>query len=380
MSGLGLTKACTMGPIAQAIEAAGGSVSRVFRRAEVPLSLMDDPERLMLLRDQLRLVEGAVREIGDPALLARLAIRAGIDGLGAISRHVRSTETLGDAIARVGTVTPAVLQTATWTGLRFRGDRAVYGYAVTERIEAGRQTNEILALGYLLSIMRHFLGQDWRPERAIVTGAVLPDRSEIESVFGCDITLGPNAGLVFRAELLDTGNPAPCDLLAGEEPAAPLAENLTDIVGHLVRLSLCEGRPSIDWVSRRLGLSRRTLQRRLEGEGTSFAMIQRGILMSEAKRLLAACDRPIGRIALELGYADAAHFSRAFLDWTGVTPRYWRQTSLRAHKDGFGISGIRAQQAIDAGTSDPEMPPGFRKGDASGARTFARSIEGGRPF
>ncbi len=43
-----------------------------------------------------------------------------------------------------------------------------------------------------------------------------------------------------------------------------------------------------------------------------------------AKSLLAAERLPIGRIGLELGYADAAHFSRAFLAWTGVTPRQWR--------------------------------------------------------
>ncbi|TFZ60285.1 AraC family transcriptional regulator [Methylorubrum sp. Q1] len=326
MDRAGLTRACTMGPIVGAVETAGGSIARVFRRAEMPLALMDAPDRLILLRDQLRLVEEAVRESGDPALPARLSIATGIGGLGAIGRHVRACATLGAALARVEAITPELLQTATWTGLRQEGGDAVYGYAVAERIEVGRQANEMLALGYLLGTVRHFLGPRWRPRRAILTGATLPDRAEIERVFGCDLDLGPRAGLHFGAALLATPNPAPGPLL--DTPPQPLPDGLPACVAGLVDLALCEGRPSIDWVARRLGLSRRGLQRRLEAEGTGFAHILQHVLRVRAEALLAQPTSPIGRIALDLGYADAAHFTRAFLGWTGLTPRAWRRLHL----------------------------------------------------
>jgi AraC-like DNA-binding protein len=284
MAGYGLTRACTMGPIAEAVTAAGGSLARVFARAEMPLTLLEEPDRLILLRDQLRLVEAAIREIGDPALPARLSMQTGISGLGPIGVQVREASTLGAALARVEVVTPVVLQTATWTGLRRQGVHAFYGYAVAERIDSGRQANEVLALGYLLGTVRHFPARD-----------------------------------------CDTANPSRLDpTLTGTTEGRPIEDDLLTCVAQLIALSLNESRPSIDWVARRLGLSRRTLQRRLEQAGTRYADIQRQVLGDRAKQLLARATLPIGRVGMELGYADAAHFTRAFLDWTGVTPSQWR--------------------------------------------------------
>lgn len=325
MAGHGLTRARTMGPIAEAVTLCGGSLARVFGRADLPLTLLDQPDRLILLRDQLRLVEAAIREVGDPALPARLSTGAGIVGLGPIGVQVRTAETLGAALARVEAVTPILLQTATWTGVRRQGASAFYGYAVAERIDSGRQANEILALGYLLGTVRHFLGSAWRPERAVVTGAAMPARTVIESVFGCDIAFGPQAGLVLPARSLATPNPRRYDPAADTTADDPIDDDLAACVAHLIDLSLDEVRPSIDRVAHRLGLSRRTLQRRLEAAGTRYADIQRRVLLRKAKGLLASNALPIGRIALELGYADAAHFTRAFLDWTGVTPSRWRR-------------------------------------------------------
>lgn len=326
MKPVGLTKACAMGPIVDAVEQAGGSVKRVFGRAEMPIGLTDEPERLILLRDQLRLVECAARELGDAALPARLSTASGLSGLGAIGRHVCSSPNLEEAIRTAEKVTPHLLQTATWTGLRIRGGSAVYGYMVEERIDSGRQINEVLALGYLLGVVRHFLGADWRPDRAFVTGAVLPAKAEIEAVFGCELALGPQAGVSFSSDLLNTPNPAPVSLLEGE-PARhlPVSDDLPSCIEQLVLLGLGRGRPMVDWVSQRLGMSRRTLQRRLEERQTTFVEIQRSVLVGEAKRLLAERQRSIGQIAHDLGYADPAHFSRAFVEWTGVTPRAFRR-------------------------------------------------------
>ena len=322
----GLTKARTVGPIAEAVAGAGGSLTRVFGRAEIPLTLLDTPDRLILLRDQVRLIEAAIREIGDPALPARLSTQVGIAGLGPIGVQVRAAGTLGEALARVEAVTPVLLQTATWTGLHRRGAEAFYGYGVVERIETGRQANEVLALGYLLGTVRHFLGPAWRPDHAVVTGATLARRAEIESLLGAEIALGSKAGLVFPAGRLDAPNPdrhrpsAP-DMTDGE----PIGDDLAACVAHLIELGLDEARPRIDGIARRLGLSRRTLQRRLDETGTRYADIQQRVMLARAKALLAGKTRSIGRIAHDLGYADASHFTRAFLEWTGLTPSHWRR-------------------------------------------------------
>jgi hypothetical protein len=71
MQETGFTKARSNGALADAVE--GGSITRVFARAELPLSLIDQPEMLVPLRAQVLLLEYASREIGDDALSARLA-------------------------------------------------------------------------------------------------------------------------------------------------------------------------------------------------------------------------------------------------------------------------------------------------------------------
>lgn len=328
----GWTKARSVGPIAVTIEQAGGSIARVFKKAELPTDVLREPDRPFLLRDQVRLLAFAVDEIGDPALPAKLSTGVGAAGLGPLGGRVCSAATLGEAIARAGAETKHLLQTATWTGLApLDADSVLYGYQITERIDVGRQINEILALGYLLDVVRHFLGQGWRPERLIVTGAMLPAGNEVEAVFGCDVTLGgPIAGVVLPAKSLPVANPD-CHHPTNEHSTdrMPAYEDFSTVVEHLLLIGLSRRRPSIEWTSGRLGISRRSLQRRLIEERTTFGEIQQRVLQQKAKELLARPEVTITDVAYALGYSDPAHFTRAFQGWIGISPSKWRSEATR---------------------------------------------------
>lgn len=78
-------------------------------------------------------------------------------------------------------------------------------------------------------------------------------------------------------------------------------------------------------VARRLGLSERTLQRRLAAEGQGFQALSDGIRQRLAERLLLESRLDLNGIAQCLGYAEAASFSRAFQRWTGMTPGRWKR-------------------------------------------------------
>lgn len=324
---IGLTKARSMGPLAEAVERAGGSVARIFARTELPLRLIDEPDRLILLSDQLRLVENAARELGDSTLPARLSIEAGVPSLGPYGVRVCASETLSLALHLGTALIVQHLQTATVMAVRVQDGCARVTYSVTDASVVGRQKNEILALGYILDVLRRFLGPDFTPEEASVTGAILQDRGPIEAVLGCPLSLRSEAAVTFDARHLGARNAL--GLAGGDRPGTdpvPDPEDFILCVGHLVRLGLLDGRPQIDWLSRRLGLSRRSLQRRFEAHGTSFAACLAQVRAAEARHQLAATDRPIGQIGLDLGYADPAHFSRAFQDWTRCPPRAWRRS------------------------------------------------------
>lgn len=78
-------------------------------------------------------------------------------------------------------------------------------------------------------------------------------------------------------------------------------------------------------VAQKLGLSERTLHRRLVGEGHSFQQLNEQIKKQLAKRMLNDSRLDLNAIAQRLGYAEAASFSRAFSRWTGYPPSHWQR-------------------------------------------------------
>ena len=88
-------------------------------------------------------------------------------------------------------------------------------------------------------------------------------------------------------------------------------------------------------VAQHLGLSERTLHRRLAAEGHSFQQLNEQIKRRLAERLLLDSRLDLGSIAQRLGYADGASFSRAFSRWNKCSPGYWRnRTSCLVVNDG----------------------------------------------
>ena len=77
MGTLALARVSTIGPIADVIEAAGGSFARVFRRSELPLELIRQPI-VLFFSATFSARQNAAREIGDDAFAARLSTAGGI--------------------------------------------------------------------------------------------------------------------------------------------------------------------------------------------------------------------------------------------------------------------------------------------------------------
>jgi AraC-like DNA-binding protein len=80
-------------------------------------------------------------------------------------------------------------------------------------------------------------------------------------------------------------------------------------------------------VAQQLHLTPRTLMRRLDGEGTSFQGIKDGLRRDIALRDLAQGGKSIEAISLDIGFASAANFHRAFKRWTDLTPGAYRRLS-----------------------------------------------------
>ena len=92
----------------------------------------------------------------------------------------------------------------------------------------------------------------------------------------------------------------------------------------LIRPYLAQGHPPLSLVAEIVGMSERTLQRRLAQSGTSYSDSVQQARFSIASDLLADSDLNIADIAFAAGYENAPHFSRAFKRLTGMTPRDYR--------------------------------------------------------
>jgi len=93
---------------------------------------------------------------------------------------------------------------------------------------------------------------------------------------------------------------------------------------EMISALLPEGNKAIEEVARLLGISPRTLQRRLNGEGISYSDLVDRCRCNAACEALECTKRPIQHIGATLGYADASSFARAFRRWTGAAPHIYR--------------------------------------------------------
>lgn len=91
---------------------------------------------------------------------------------------------------------------------------------------------------------------------------------------------------------------------------------------------LPSGQTSVDEVASRLLVSRRTLQRRLGDEGTSFTEVLNGVREELARHYITKSELPYSQISLLLGYENPNSFFRAFNAWTGGTPDRLRTATI----------------------------------------------------
>lgn len=185
----------------------------------------------------------------------------------------------------------------------------------------------------LLELGRRGTGQHVTPRRVefVRTG---PRDEVYRAYFGCPIRYGASRNaLVLKStdlgrpfpghnpELLDMLTPALTAAL-GEIDARSLIREQVKVV---LKRCLASGRPELSGVARDLGMSERTLQRRITDEGTTFRDLLAEARQELWRRLLADPAAGIDEVSCLLGYQDTSSFYRAFRDWEGITPNRWRE-------------------------------------------------------
>ena len=125
----------------------------------------------------------------------------------------------------------------------------------------------------------------------------------------------------------------------------PVRRSLSEAVGSAVRTCLDDVGPSLTRVAGTVGVRPRTLQRRLARVGLTYQQVIDEVRYERARQLLGSPGTSIGEVAIQVGYADPAHFSRAFRRWAGLSPRAyrdrWEDSSAAASRAGQHARLIR---------------------------------------
>ena len=95
-------------------------------------------------------------------------------------------------------------------------------------------------------------------------------------------------------------------------------------VKNLLRLLLKHQSPSSETIARELGMSSRTLQRKLDEEGTRYKTVLMELRLELALHYLQHSNLSLEEISHELGYGEARSFYRSFKNWTGHTAGSYR--------------------------------------------------------
>jgi AraC-like DNA-binding protein len=191
-----------------------------------------------------------------------------------------------------------------------------------------------LCFAWILAIGRRGTGVRIEPLRLTLTRESA-NRKLLEAHFGCRVQFEADRNaLVLRSSDLErpfvTHNAELLAMIApqleAELGARESGQTLGERVKGTVKRGLAGHRPSIRFVAQRLGLSSRTLQRRLTEEGVTFQELVEEARRELARHYLGQSGLELNETAYLLGYKDGNSFFRAFHQWEGTSPGEWRNT------------------------------------------------------
>lgn len=292
-----------------------------------------DPSVMISDVDYYGLLEEIARS--DPRatdLPLRVGASMRCDDYGAFGLAWKSAPTLRDSYGRAERYALVLTSVATYQVRPAEAGAYMHLHRDGERRLGLRLSNEA-TIASMMAISQEIVDERFRPRAAYFKHSAPGSKDAHERHFGCpvhfdtdkDALLLDDETLSYRTRL---GDPSISQFFDAhlEKELAKLDDqtSLDKRVRIQVSQSLSGGVPKISDIARQLGMSGRTLQRRLAECGYSFQTLVDESRRQLAVRLLQQTEYPLAEVAFLTGFSEQSAFNRAFKRWAGQTPRSYR--------------------------------------------------------
>jgi AraC-like DNA-binding protein len=321
---------------AQRLRAANMPLEPLLRRAGLSLDQLDNKHLRIAVASQITFLELAANALSDSVLGFRLACEGDLREMGLLHYAAGASATLADALHRFeryslivheGVVlkcsgTRDLTMELSYTGVARHTDQQQMEFLVTTLVRSCR-----VLTGQNLPAAIHFAHH--RPKDASVLATYFA--GPVTFGAGVDkISFAKKAGQlpVVRADpYLDEILLEYCEQALSSRRTN--SSSLRSRIENAIAPVLPHGEAKFDDIAQKLGMSRRTLARRLKEEGLTFSEILQKLRTDLTARYLSEADLSISQIAWLVGFQSVGAFSHSCKRWSGISPKMLRNTLLK---------------------------------------------------
>jgi len=305
----------------------GGDMRKVMNAANLPYETLLGTEMMISYKCHMLVLELSEKDLGVRPIGLVLATRQMVAHLAPLFDILHSQKTVRDAIIAVFENLQAVVE-----GVRanLRTDRN-FAYVELFTNHSFLQENSIFhdhGAGLLAQYLRWIIGKKFKMLSVSIPHSEPRDLTRFRSFFGCPVSFGDShIAICFEKAVLEKPNKKIRRGLVKEYNEVlewDRNASLPARVRTIIRRDMAGDSSQIDYVADNINLSKRTLQRRLADKGTSFHKQLDSVRAGLTRELIYQKELDIADIAMRLGYAEQACFTRAFSRWYGKTPSEWR--------------------------------------------------------
>jgi len=305
----------------------GVDPARVLSAANLRLDAPDAPENRVPFIALAQMLTEAARQARCPHFGLLVGREWRLADLGLLGELMRHSGTLGEAL-RLGVVHQRVNSQGTSAFLReYRQSVSIGSVAFHPHADTLSATYDVV-IGLYANVIRELCGPEWSPTEVFLPRSRPADEVPYRQYFCCPVRFDAgHAALTFPTALMSRTLPDadPTRKIALEREALRHGDpHLLPGLYRSLRLLLLDGTACGDTLAQQLDMHRRTLNRRLKAQQTTFQVVLDDVRFAVSRQLLTETTLSIVEISHTLGYSEATTFTRAFRRWSGMPPIDWR--------------------------------------------------------